>query len=256
MNEYANRFCTSCGEKLWRADVFDYKYDFEPHLFTKRLPHRLRNTSVFKRYKADLLFTPHPGDKYGAGLEKLRIFESKSDDALSEIGSRWKVVSPNYCISCLGIIGPDEYSCPKCGSDLGDKKRVEQLQSEKDSYAEPIFDTPELKFTFNFSEHYLSSFAPSIAESQFEYRERLKWEFAENTIRKNNIKNSIRLATKKSVSSKRKTGKGGFCGLSCRHFYEEYLDDDGSPTGTATGDSYYYCSLGYSTGGFCKHFEW
>ena len=168
MNEYANRFCTSCGEKLWRSDIFDYKYDkshFERHLFRKGLPQRLRNTSVFKHYKSGFLI-PVPGDaSYEGDLEKLQSLDSKSDDVLSEIGSRWKVVSPNYCISCLGIIRSDEYSCPKCGSDLGDKKRVEQLQSEKDSYAEPIFDTPEWKFTFNFREHYAGSFAPSIGES-------------------------------------------------------------------------------------------
>ena len=265
INEYTNRFCTSCGEKLWRSDVYDYKYDeshFEHHLFKKGLPHKLRNTSVFKRYKSDFLI-PAPGDaRYEGGLEKLQSLDSKSVDALCEIRSRWKVVSPNYCINCLGVIKQEEYSCPKCGSDFsGDKKRVEQLQSGKDNYAEPIFDIADFKFTFRFTELYLGSLAPSIGESQFEYRERLKWEFAENTILKNNIKKAIglELAPKpdfKPIPSKRKMENGGYCDHNCRHFYEEYLDEDGAPTAEITANSDGYCNLGYSIGGFCEHYEY
>lgn len=264
-NEYANRFCTSCGEKLWRSDVFNYIYDqshFEVHLFSKNLPHKLRNISVSKRIKS---LKPKPGDAgYTCGLHELQSLDSKADKALREIRSRWKVVSPHYCINCLGIIEPDGYSCPKCGLRFeGDKQRVEQLKSEN-SYAAPAFDVPDLKLSIRFTDHYLSSFAPSIGESQLEYRERLKWEFAETNIYKNNLKIAIgRKCTPKPVVEsprpQRKASRGGYCDIRCRHCYEELLDSDGGIAGDyVDGGMYeYYCSLGHplSYGSFCKDYE-
>ena len=46
-------------------------------------------------------------------LKNLKSFKSKIDEYLCEIGSRWKVVSPHYCINCINIIKSDEYSCTK-----------------------------------------------------------------------------------------------------------------------------------------------
>ena len=254
-NPYTNRFCTSCGEKLWQSDVYDYKYDeshFKPHLFNK-LPRKLRNISVFQRYKSNFK-KPVPGEfRFNGSLIKLQ----KVDDALLDICSRWKVVSPDYCINCLGIIKPDEYSCPKCGFDLSDsKKTVEQLKNEKNNYVQPTFDFPDMKLYDDYS----SSFPPSIGESQFEYRERLKWEFVENNISKNNIKKALDIQNKiildeKLKRPKRETEAGGYCGHSCRYFYEEYLDESGGLVADATGQVDYLCKLGYSTGGYCEYYE-
>ena len=267
INEYTNRFCISCGEKLWASDVYNYIYDeshFEVHIFTKKLPRKLRNISVSKRVEFSL--KPRPGNaSYTEDLQKLRSLDSNVDNALSEIRSRWKVVSPNYCIKCLGILNPDGYSCPKCGLNFArDKKRVEQLKIDN-SYAKPVFDLPDLKCSIRFGGNYLGSFAPSIGESQLEYRERLKWEFAENNIIKNNLKIAIdrKLAPKPVVAEsprpERKTTRGGYCGLSCRHCYEELLDSDGGIVGDyVDGGMYeYYCALGHpiSHGSFCEYYE-
>lgn len=52
---------------------------------------------------------------------------------------------------------------------------------------------------------------------------------------------------------------GGYCDLSCRHFYEEFLDSGGGITGDYTDDGMveYYCSLGHSIvyGNFCEDYE-
>ena len=187
INEYTNRFCISCGEKLWRSDVYDYRYGesyFEYHLiFKEALPRKLRNISLFERNYA-FLKPINLIASYSNDLQSLRAFDLKADDALSEICSRWKVVSPKYCINCLGIINPNAWACPKCGYDFTNgKKRVEQLRSEN-SYSEPAFDFPNLKFTYISHDNHLGSLAPSIGESQFEYRERLKWEFGEHNMYK------------------------------------------------------------------------
>lgn len=265
INEYSNRFCISCGEKLWRSDVYDYRYDrshFEAHIFNK-LPPKLRNISVSKRYESILKPTPD-NSRYTGGLESLKSSDLKADNALSEIRSRWKVVSPNYCIKCLGTMRPDAFACPKCGYDFtGDKFRVEQLRSES-SYAKPLFDLPDMKFSHILRDNYLGSLAPAIGESQFEYRERLKWEFVEKNIYKNNIKKAIDIerASKTIVEPtrpERKTGNGGYCDFRCRHCYEELLDSGGGIVGDYLDDGIfdYYCALGHNLcyGSFCEDYE-
>jgi predicted nucleic acid-binding Zn ribbon protein len=265
-NEYANRFCVSCGEKLWRFDVYNYIYDeshFEVHLFSKKLPHKLRNISVSKRYESSLKPTPGKA-RYTGSLQSLQSSALMVDNALSEIRSRWKVVSPNYCINCLATIMQDAYSCPKCGyAFMGDNRRVEQLRSAN-SYVRPAFDLPDSKFTYIFKNNHLQSLAPSIGESQFEYRERLKWEFAEANIYKNNLRKAIdmeRASSRvvKTEPQERKTGNGGYCGLRCRHCYEELLDSGGGIVGDFVDDGMidYYCTLGHplSYGSFCEYYE-
>ncbi len=202
-NPYTNRFCISCGKKLWRSDVYEYEYSerlFEHHLiFDETLPSELHNISLFERSLVGIAkyYPGDIGDRVGNNEEKLQSEDLKSDKNLCEIRSRWEVVSPHYCINCLSILKPEmvkphKCTCPKCGSIyLGDKNRVDYLRSEENKYVEPVFDKTDLKWTSKYSGFYLGSLAPSIGESQFEYRERLKWEFAENIYRKKNIKNTI-----------------------------------------------------------------
>lgn len=271
-NTYANRFCSSCGEKLWMRNVYPYKYDeslFETHLFNKKLPAKLRNTSIFKRRKTFLKPTLGDTEFTDKSMKNLRLMQSKADDALCEICSRWRIVSPDYCINCLGILNPDEFTCTKCGREFsGNEKRVEYIKNTK-KYGEPAFDLEEFKLALKFSDHYLGSLAPSPGESQFEYRERLKWEFRENMIYKSNIKKAIDIAlipkpvvqpatppkTVVEPVSPQESGTGGYCDYKCRHYYEEYIDEDGGLVGEATGEVFYLCELGYATGGFCKHYD-
>ena len=204
-------------------------------------------------------------------LNGLESAKSKIDEYLCEIGSRWKVVSPNYCINCINIIKPDEYSCTKCGSIFfADKKRVDYLQTEN-KYAEPKFDNVNLKWTPKFSNGYLGSLAPAIGESQFEYRERLKWEFAENNYHKIGIIGAIDRKRKdeerkRQAEERRRREEeyirqfgGGYCSSSCRYHYEEIITPQGVSV-DYTDDMYgvdYCCSLGHSVsyGSFCKDYE-
>ena len=285
-NAYANRVCTVCGKKLWTSDVYNYKYPerlFESHFINEKLPSALRNTSLEKRAKK------------GIGKNLYRYFQSdlneqlrSVDKNLCEICSRWEVVSPNYCINCLGIIKPDEHSCSKCRKQ-SDEKRVEELKTTMD-YTEPEFTDNELKWIAKIKNGaYRRSLAPAVGESQFEYRERLKWEFAENNMFKTKIKNSIiskrneeeRKRQKEQERKKReeeyrryveeqKERKrremeyirqygGGYCNYSCRYCYEEYFDSHGGVVGDIDDEGYveYNCRLGHSVsyGGFCKDYE-
>jgi predicted nucleic acid-binding Zn ribbon protein len=264
-NSYTNRFCITCGKKLWTSNVFDYKYPkrlFEKHLLKEVLPYSLRNTSLYQRTKLDFTL---------GHLNGLESAKSKIDEYLCEIGSRWKVVSPNYCINCFNIIKPDECSCTKCDSILfADKKRVDCLQT-KNKYVEPKFDNAGLKWTQKFSNYYLGSLAPAIGESQFEYRERLKWEFAENNYHKMGIISAIDRKRKdeerkKQADERRRREEeyirqfgGGYCSSSCRYHYEEIITPNGISvdyTEDMCGVDY-CCRLGHSVsyGSFCKDYE-
>ena len=273
-NAYTNRFCISCGKKLWTSDVYDYRYPerlFEEHLFNEKLPFALKNTSLEKRAQKGI----------GKNLDKYLNYDlaeqlKSVDNNLSEICSRWKVVSPNYCINCLGIISPVQYSCLKCKTHY-DEKRVGALKTTG-YYTNPGFADNELKWTPKNNGGYMRSLAPAIGESLFEYRERLKWEFEENNRFKVVIKSAIR--HRKEEEERKRRGEeirrqrqeqerremeyiskygGGYCGFDCRHFYEEFLDSSGGIVGDFDCNGYveYNCNLGHtvSTGEFCKDYE-
>lgn len=274
-NAYTNRFCTSCGEKLWKSDVNSYEYTkrlFEHHLLKETLPYELRNISVYKRSTNRLSWFDENTFNYNdnnenwqlkVSLERLNSEDLNVDKNLYEICSRWMIVSPNYCISCFRIMSK---TCDCMSTVLTNKKRIELLKTGKNYYTEPKFDIEELKWTSK-NKHvtYLGSLAPAIGESQLEYRERLKWDFAANLDRKerirnavNNINNTIKQRNSKPLTSNTNS-KGNYCSLSCRHCYEEFLDSGGGIVGDFTSDGYveYYCRLGHqiSYGSFCEYYE-
>ncbi|SDA50186.1 hypothetical protein [Methanobrevibacter millerae] len=59
--------------------------------------------------------------------------------------------------------------------------------------------------------------------------------------------------------SKGKSNDGGYCGLSCIHYREEFLDSGGAIVSDYCdgGNVEYYCDLGHSPspGRFCKDYE-
>lgn len=72
-----------------------------------------------------------------------------------------------------------------------------------------------------------------------------------------------RIAKEKEMNSKKikenKVSYGGYCSLSCIHYYEEFLDSGGSIVGDFDSEGYveYYCRLGHPLvdGRYCKDYE-
>ena len=303
-NSYTNRFCTTCGKKLWTSDVCGIHYGkIKFPLIGDRFPHELRNTIMHSRYKRKSINFPGDIHKIGTDVKQLQSNKSIMDNHLNEIISRWKIVSPNYCINCLSIIKPEEYLCKDCGDvidekklvdcfknkkplpvfdkvELKDEKRVDYLKNKK--YVRPVFDIVELKWNSKFTEYYLDSLSPTIGESQFEYRERLKWEFVENKSLKSTIQYQIackikeeerniayerqKAERKRQEEERRKWEEeyirqygGGYCSSSCIYYYEEIITQDGISadyTEDLCGVDH-CCSLGHcvSEGSFCKDYE-
>ena len=191
-NAYTNRFCISCGLKLWRWDVNDFRYKkdlFENHTFRKPFPENLKHTSLYRRYEKGIRMDYLKNiDEMSMG--ELHGSDLKADESISEILSRWKIVSPHYCINCFNVIEADEYSCTRCGFGLDDLKRVDAI---KNNYILPIFDRMDLKMTYKYGDRYISSLAPAIGESQLEYRERLKVEFEANILIQDKINNKVKI---------------------------------------------------------------
>ena len=68
-----------------------------------------------------------------------------------------------------------------------------------------------------------------------------------------------RIAREEEIRRKLEAGIGGYCGLSCAHCYEEFLDSRGGIIGDFSSDgSYeYYCRLGHSVsiGSYCEDYR-
>ena len=184
MNEYTNRFCTSCGKGLWSSSV---KFpDAAPKgcIFDDRL---IIDSKFLER---EVVKTPHQIDgEINAGvLMSQHVLHNKLID---EICSRWWIVSPSNCISCKSEIDPLENSCPKCGiRHYSDQDRgVTELKTMKDNYVKSERSVQELskaKWTYKMSDKdsgdYFLSLAPMVGESQFDYRQRLFNEYGENCV--------------------------------------------------------------------------
>ncbi len=261
-NSYKNRFCTRCGERLWTFRVYDYKYTeslFEDPFSRKRLPYALRNTSLNTRVRKGIGKCPEfwIWRTQASTVDDLKSEIRKVDGYLREICSRWKVISPDYCINCLYVIKSDEYSCAKCGLGfMADKKRVESLQS-KNSYIEPEFEDEDAKWTPKYSGKYMQSLAPAPGESQFEYRERLKWEYVENGQVKKSIKEIINNLNEEKTSKappKQVIGDDGwYCSYNCKYYLEYYEGDQ-----MDADHDFSYCALGNTeiyNRNFCKDYE-
>lgn len=183
-NEYANNYCTFCGKRFWNCltafpDLLAIGCKFEDGT--------VLDTDFIKK---ELVKTPHQiNGEINAGV--LRSNNVLHDMIISEICSRWWIVSPSNCISCKSEIEPLKNVCPQCSIahyDANDKN-VCELKSMNDNYVETKRDINALsKLKWNYRlldddlDNYFYSLAPAIGESQYAYRQRLFKEYGENCV--------------------------------------------------------------------------
>ena len=186
-NPYANNFCTSCGTTLRSSDV----------TFPQTKPRGCdygKNNEIlldFEFLKKESLKDPYQIDNK-IDTQTLKSEYMQTDKILTEISSRWWIVSPFNCKSCQSKIEPIQRDCPKCNithhNDNHDA-RVKELKTIENNYIETkrsIDELSNLKWTYKLSEKdrldYLHSLAPMIGESQLKYRQRLFKEYGENCV--------------------------------------------------------------------------
>ena len=186
-NQYANNFCTSCGTRLRSSDVIfpqtkprgcDYGKNNETLLDTEFL-------------KKESLKNPYQIDNK-IDTQTLRSEYLQTDKIITEISSRWWIVSPFNCKSCRSKIEPLQCDCPKCNvthHNDNHAARIKELKTIANNYIETkrnIDELSNLKWTYKLSEKdrldYINSLAPLIGESQLKYRQRLFKEYGENCV--------------------------------------------------------------------------
>lgn len=109
---------------------------------------------------------------------------------ITEIASRWLIVSPFSCKNCQSEIDAIRYSCPKCDTVHRNSvysERISLLKTVGNIYVKPagsIDELSNLKWTYKLTESdmkdYLNSLAPQVGELQSDYRRRLLREYGEN----------------------------------------------------------------------------
>jgi predicted amidophosphoribosyltransferase len=184
-NPYTYNFCTSCGKKLMSHDL---KFQLKPPrgCYSGNTDRLILDIDFIKK---ESLKDPYRIDNK-VYADVLRSEYLKHDKIISEISSRWWIVSPFNCKVCRRKIDPFEGNCAACSvthhSDVYDN-RVKELKTVKGNYAETERSPAELsnlKWTYKLEgadlNDYLNSLAPKIGESQLEYRKRLIKEYGEN----------------------------------------------------------------------------
>ena len=184
VNPYTNNYCTSCGSPIQNTDA----------VFPDTLPQGCTyedNKLVFEFDFIKRQVSKNPYDENGmVYTQTLQRENSKCERIIDEISARWWITSPFNCIACKAHIDPFKDICSKCNSThytLPFENRIRELKTSQNNYVEPhsIDELSRLKWSYKLKESnlkdYLNSLAPSIGESQMNYRQRLFKEFWENS---------------------------------------------------------------------------
>ena len=132
------------------------------------------------------------------------------------------------------------------------KNKIDQLHviSIKDNLTNKIINKRE-----NMSEEEIKYFIKTELEKMGKEQEKAR--IAKEKAEKARIAKE-REMSKKRIEENERT-YGGYCGYSCRHYYEEFLDRAGGIVGDfdSEGSVDYYCNLGHNLveGRFCEDYE-
>ena len=185
-----------------------------------------------------------------------------------------------FCTNCGTKLQKEDKFCTNCGTKI-DKSPIKQksvLKAVQDSIEEKIAkENEEKKKKLKMIDEIFESkeIQSEIRKNNVNQKDVLsikdllknkiiyKKENMSNAEIKYFIKTELKKARKKQentrISTKKEKIRGGYCSLSCRHYYEEFLDSGGGIVGDFDSDGYveYYCHLGHpiSDGKFCKDYE-
>ena len=193
----------------------------------------------------------------------------------------------NFCTNCGTKLRKEDNFCTNCGtkidrSDINqnntilksvhnsiEKKKAEEKKTLKT--IDEIFESEEIKskirenkidqihiiYIKDLLKNKLISKKEKMSDEEIKYFITTELEKARKEQEKARITKEKEITNKKIENNKRI--RGGYCGLGCRHFYEEFLDGGGAIVGDFDSDGYveYYCHLGHSIsfGCYCEDYE-
>lgn len=193
----------------------------------------------------------------------------------------------NFCINCGTKIRKEDTFCTNCGTKISksDIKPNNQLLKstlesiEKKKYIitkeneekrkilktiDELFESEEIKSEIRKNK------IDKITEVSLKYNIKNKLINKKEKMIKGEIKYFIKtelekakITIEKEINNKKTEEnerlQGGYCGLSCIHYYEEFLDSGGGIVGNLDSEGYveYYCRLGYDIahGSYCEDYK-
>lgn len=254
LEDYYN-YCINCGAKIDKSDTKHHNSSLNQYsdsMEKKKAKKELKrvvggNLSYNKTFASELI--RNDLDLINTGKAIRQQVEKEIDSG--EIKSAGVELRVNQLIK--------EYKIKSAE----DKKKLNMI--------EEIFESEEIKSEIrknSIDEIDVISIKDSLKNKLINKRENMdegqikhfiKTEF-EKIIRE---QEKVRIAKEKERSSKKievtEINHGGYCGWSCKHYYEEFLDGGGGIVGDfdSEGSVDYYCSLGHSLvdGRFCDDYE-
>lgn len=256
-----DNFCTNCGTKIDKSDVEQYN------------PSLNQYSDSIEKKKAKKELKRVAGGKWGYnktfanallenGLDIVRDGKAIRQQVEKEIDSgQIKSGGVEFRVNQLII----EYKLKK----EEEKKKLKAIDE--------IFESAEIKLEIsksNIDQMHVTSIKDSLKNkiidneenmSEEEIRYFIKIELEKASKEQENARiakekaEKARIAREKEMVENERT-RGGYCGLGCRHCYEEFLDSGGAIVGDfdSGGCVEYYCNLlGHYVdyGRFCEYYE-
>lgn len=207
----------------------------------------------------------------------------KEDNYCTKCGT--KVLNENiYCIICGTKLRKEDNYCTTCGtkivkSDIKQKNNsfesvldsAKKEEKKKIKKINEIFESDEIKSEIqknNINPLHVVSIKDRLKNKLINKKEKMSDEEIKHFIKTELGKVSkkqdpVRIVKKPEIKNQKieenKRSHGGYCSLSCRHCYEEFLDSGGGIVGDFDSGGYveYYCALGHprNIGMFCEDYE-
>ena len=261
-----DNFCTNCGTKIDKSDMKQQNHSsnqYSDNLEIKKAKKELKRViggrlSYNKTFGNALL--ENGLDIVNTGNAIRQQVEKEIDSGqIKSAGVEFRV---NQLILEYKIKKEEEkkklkkideiFESPEIKLEIS-KNRVDQTHviSIKDSLKNKIINNGE-----DMSEEEIKYFIKTESEKAGKEQEKAR-------LAKEREMENARIAREKELKRKKieenERTYGGYCGLGCRHCYEEFLDSGGGIVGDfdSGGCVEYYCSLGHSVshGRFCEYYE-
>ena len=268
-------FCTNCGTKIRKEDNFctncgtkiDKSY-IKPNNNLESAPDRIEKDKAKKELKKVV----------GGGLLHNKTFDNELHrNGLSVIddGKAIRQQVEEEINSGQIKSGGVEFRANQL---IQEYKIIKEEEKKKLKMIDDIFESAEIKLEImknNIDQIHVTSIKDSLKDKIINKKENMSEREIKDFIKKNIAiaKEELEKARKKQDQSRiakekemqrKKTEKneitpGGYCGLGCIHYYEEFLDSGGGIVGDFDSEGYveYYCRLGHSIvkGRFCEYYE-
>lgn len=253
-----DNFCTNCGTKIDKSDMTrnnhlkSAPYSVEKETAKKELKKVVGGRLSFNKAFGNALLE-NGLDVFNTGKAIRQQVENEIDSGQIKSGG------VEFRVNQLIM----EYKIRKEKEKEAERKKLKKIDE--------IFDSDEIKSEIrknNIDSTHVLSIKDSLKNKIINKRENMSESEIKHFIKTELEKvireqERVKITKEKEMRSRKiedaKPVHGGYCSLSCRHYYEEFFNSGGGIVGDFDSGGYveYYCRLGHSIshGSFCKDYE-